>query len=264
LEAIILAAGEGKRLRPLTNNTPKCLVELFGKSLLEHQIDTFRSCKIDDISVVTGHLNQMINFENITYFQNPNFKTTNMVETLFCAREKLTNSVVISYGDIIFEKNVLQKLIESNHDISVVIDKNWKKYWEMRFDNPLNDAESLILDDGYITNIGQKVNSFDNIQGQYIGLMKFQNEGISFLLDFYENAKKKSKDGHVNPLNSNLPFEKSYMTDLLQGLINVGSKIKAIPVNNGWLELDNYHDYEVYNKKYKDGTIYDLISINNE
>jgi len=264
LEAIILAAGEGKRLRPLTNNAPKCLVELFGKSLLERQIDTFRSCKIDDISVVTGHLNQMINFENITYFQNPNFKTTNMVETLFCAKEKLTDGVVISYGDIIFEKNVLQKLIDSNHDISVVIDKNWKKYWEMRFDNPLNDAESLILDDGYITNIGQKVNSFDNIQGQYIGLMKFQNEGINFLLDFYENAKKKSKYGHVNPLNSNLPFEKSYMTDLLQGLINAGSKIKAILVNNGWLELDSYHDYEVYNKKYKDGTIYDLISINND
>jgi choline kinase len=264
LEAIILAAGEGKRLRPLTNNTPKCLVNLFGKSLLQQQIETFRSCKIDDISVVTGHLNQMINFENITYFQNPNFKTTNMVETLFCAKEKLTNSVIVSYGDIIFEKNVLQKLIDSNDDISVVIDKNWKKYWEMRFDNPLNDIESLILDDGYISNIGQKVNSFDKIQGQYIGLMKFQNEGMSFLLDFYENAKKKSKDERVNILNSNLPFEKSYMTDLLQGLINAGCKIKAVPVNNGWLELDSYHDYEVYNKKYKDGTISDLISVNSD
>jgi len=264
LEAIILAAGEGKRLRPLTNNTPKCLVNLFGKSLLQQQIETFRSCKIDDISVVTGHLNQMINFENITYFQNPNFKTTNMVETLFCAKEKLTNSVIVSYGDIIFEKNVLQKLIDSNDDISVVIDKNWKKYWEMRFDNPLNDIESLILDDGYISNIGQKVNSFDKIQGQYIGLMKFQNEGMSFLLDFYENAKKKSKDECVNILNSNLPFEKSYMTDLLQGLINAGCKIKAVPVNNGWLELDSYHDYEVYNKKYKDGTISDLISVNSD
>ena len=252
MEAIILAAGEGKRLRPLTNNTPKCLVNLFGKSLLQQQIETFRSCKIDDISVVTGHLNQMINFENITYFQNPNFKTTNMVETLFCAKEKLTNSVIVSYGDIIFEKNVLQKLIDSDDGLSVVIDKNWKKYWEMRFDNPLNDIESLILDDGYISNIGQKVNSFDKIQGQYIGLMKFQNEGMSFLLDFYENAKKKSKDERVNILNSNLPFEKSYMTDLLQGLINAGCKIKAVPVNNGWLELDSYHDYEVYNKKYKD------------
>ena len=83
-------------------------------------------------------------------------------------------------------------------------------------------------------------------------------------ISIYENAKKKSKDERVNILNSNLPFEKSYMTDLLQGLINAGCKIKAVPVNNGWLELDSYHDYEVYNKKYKDGTISDLISVNSD
>ena len=54
------------------------------------------------------------------------------------------------------------------------------------------------------------------------------------------------------------------MTDLLQGLINADQKIKAVPVNNGWLELDSYHDYEVYNKKYKDNTISDLISVNTD
>ena len=85
---------------------------------------------------------------------------------------------------------------------------------------------------------------------------------MSFLLDFYENAKKKSKDERVNILNSNLPFEKSYMTDLLQGLINVGCKIKAVPVSNGWLELDSIHDYEVYNKKFDDKTISEFFSVN--
>ena len=77
-----------------------------------------------------------------------------------------------------------------------------------------------------------------------------------------KRRKKKQRSKGVNILNSNLPFEKSYMTDLIQGLINVGQKIKAVPVNNGWLELDSYHDYEVYNKKYKDRTISDLISVN--
>ena len=54
------------------------------------------------------------------------------------------------------------------------------------------------------------------------------------------------------------------MTDLLQGLINADYKIKAVPVNSGWLELDSYNDYEVYNKKYKDNTISDLISVNTD
>jgi choline kinase len=156
LNAIILAAGEGTRLRPLTNDKPKGLVELFGKSILERQIDIFMSCGITDISIVTGFNAEMIQFPYINYFHNPNFKITNMVETLFCAKEKLNESSIISYGDIIFEKSVLEKLINSEYDISVIIDLAWKDYWKVRFENPLEDAESLILNNGYIADIGQK------------------------------------------------------------------------------------------------------------
>jgi len=263
LKAIILAAGEGKRLRPLTQNIPKCMVNLFGKSLIEWQIETFRNYNIFDISIVTGYCSEKINFPNITYFKNSKFKTSNMVETLFCAKKKLTDCVIVSYGDIIFEKSILKKLIDSDEDYSVVIDKAWKKYWNMRFKNPLEDVESLILDDdGYIRSIGQKVKNIDEIQGQYIGLMKFQNEGLRFLKEFYEKARKKANLGS-NLLNSNVPFERSYMTDLIQGLINSKCKIKAIPTNNGWLELDSYHDYELYQRKYEDKTISDLISLEN-
>jgi len=146
LNAIILAAGEGKRLRPLTENIPKCMIELFGKSLLQSQIDTFHKCNILDITVVTGYQSESIKFPDITYFKNENYYQTNMGETLFCAKEKLIDSVIISYGDIIFESNILQKLIDSKDDYSVIIDKNWEKYWRIRFDRPLNDAETLVLD----------------------------------------------------------------------------------------------------------------------
>ena len=69
-----------------------------------------------------------------------------MVESLFCASQELNEQTIVSYGDIIFEKKVLDKLIQSKADFSVVVDKNWKRYWEMRFDNPLDDAESLKID----------------------------------------------------------------------------------------------------------------------
>jgi choline kinase len=113
LKAVILAAGEGKRLRPLTDKVPKGLVSIFGKSVLEWQINTFHACGIHDISIVTGYKGDMINFPNVTYYKNEKYDSTNMVETLFCAKEKLTDSVIVSYGDIIFEKSVLDKLIES-------------------------------------------------------------------------------------------------------------------------------------------------------
>lgn len=255
MKSIILAAGQGNRLLPLTNNTPKCLVKLFGKSLLEWQIDVFRRCNISDISVVTGFCSEKINFPNINYFKNPNYQTTNMVETLFCAKEKLNGSVIVSYGDIIFEKSVLQKLIDSKDDFSIVVDKNWEEYWKTRFENPLVDAESLIVDNnGYINNIGQNASNVHEICGQYIGLMKFQGEGLKYLKRFYEKTEKESKSG-VNPLNPNLPFQKSFMTDLLQGLIESGCNLKAVFTNNGWLELDSMHDYKIYNKMYSAKTI---------
>ena len=69
-----------------------------------------------------------------------------MLETLFCAREKLQDSVIVVYGDIIFEKKIIQKLLESTDDLAVVVDKKWENYWRARFSNPLDDAESLIVD----------------------------------------------------------------------------------------------------------------------
>jgi choline kinase len=263
MKVIILAAGEGIRLKPLTNDNPKCLVELFGKSILQWQLDVFNYFKINDISVVKGYLQDQINLSNINYFQNSNYNQTNMVETLFCAREKLFGNVIISYGDIIFEKNVFKKLSESEDDISLIIDKNWEKYWKLRFDNPLDDAESLTIDhNGYITDIGQKTNQLKMIQGQYIGLMKFQNDGLKFLKNFYDDAKKMATKSK-NPLNPNLPFEKSFMTDLLRAMINEGYKIKSIPISNGWLELDTYDDFIKYERMYKEKTLSKFFNVKN-
>jgi choline kinase len=255
LKAIILAAGEGSRLKPLTDNKPKCLVELFGKPLINYTVELFQKYDILDITIVSGYLSNMIKIPNVFYRNNKNYASTNMVETLFCAKDKLENSVIISYADIIFQKNILEKLINSEEDISVIIDSDWEKYWKLRFENPLDDAESLILDEhNYIKNIGKKTRKISEIQGQYIGLMKFQNKGLTNLKDFYEYAKNLSIQG-TNPLNPNIPFEKSYMTDLLQGLVNNGNKIKAIPVHNGWLEVDSINDYELYNKMNQNGSL---------
>ena len=263
MKAIILAAGEGKRLRPLTNNTPKCLVNLFGKSLLQWQIETFRSCQIDDISVVTGYRSELINLPRLKIFQNKKFETTNMVESLFCASQELSEQTIVSYGDIIFEKKVLDKLIQSKADFSVMVDKNWKRYWEIRFDNPLNDAESLKIDtDDNITSIGKKAQKIDEIEGQYIGLMKFQNAGLEKIKKFYEKIKSQSTN-NSNPINPLVSFQQSFMTDFLQGLINDGCKLKAVEIENGWLELDTINDYNKYTELYSKNKLSEFIDLGN-
>lgn len=265
MKAIILAAGEGTRLRPLTDDRPKTMVKLFGMSLLERQINTFRKCGINDIIVVTGYKDETINLTNIKKYKNFDYASTNMVETLFCAQNEMDGQTIISYGDIIFEKKVLTSLINSEEDYSVVIDKNWRKYWESRFVDPLVDAESLRLDSmNNIVEIGQTAKKIDDIQGQYIGLMKFQGNALKFLRSFYQKTKAEAKKTGENPLNPNIDFKKSYMTDFIQGLINAGCKIKAISINNGWLELDNNDDYRIYNEMYEDGKLSEFIELENK
>ena len=260
MNAIILAAGKGERLQPLTNDKPKCLVELFGKSLLEWQIKAFQSSGITDITIVSGYKSDLINFPEITILKNEKYESTNMVETLFSAKEKMLDSTIVSYGDIIFEKNVLESLINSPNDISVIVDKQWKRLWGKRFQDPLSDAESLIIEDGCIVEIGQKVNSYEKICGQYIGLMKFQGSGIDLIKRHYEEAKNQANTG-TNPLNASLPFEKSYLTDFLYSLIRGGATIKAVPVNNGWLEIDTLSDLDLYEFLYKKGELADFLDM---
>ena len=90
--------------------------------------------------------------------------------------------------------------------------------------------------------------------------MKFEQDGIQNLKEFYFLCKEKSRQGK-NPLNQKIPFKKSYMTDLLQGLIHAGYKLTSIPINGGWLELDTIDDYDLYNNLKKENNIQKLISL---
>ena len=146
---------------------------------------------------------------------------------------------------------------------SVFLDKKWENYWRARFSNPLDDAESLIVDkNDFITNIGQKTTNLDHIQGQFIGLMKFQNHGLKFLIECYDKVKNIAKDG-INLLNPKLSFEKSYMTDFLQFLITDGAKLKAVYIDNGWLELDSIEDYRIYQDLQKTGSLSNFFELSN-
>ena len=87
MKAIILAAGKGSRLNSLTKNKPKCLVSLFGKTILEWKLEAFQKCGISDITVVRGYKGEMINFKNLTYFDNPNVASTNMENIILCQRK---------------------------------------------------------------------------------------------------------------------------------------------------------------------------------
>ncbi|MFQ5716813.1 MAG: NTP transferase domain-containing protein [Nitrospinales bacterium] len=251
MKAIILAAGEGSRLRPLTNSKPKCLVELAGKPLLDWQIDALRRCGVRDIVVVRGYRADRIERADVRFYDNPSYATTNMVASLWRAAGEFTEDIVVSYADIVYAGEVLAALINCPKDIAVVVDRKWKPYWEERFEDPLSDAESLKIDSqGNITSIGQKPDALSEIEGQYIGLMKFTKGGLKLIQESYDNAISGEK-----AWGQSKPVERAYMTDLLQGLILEGIPVRAVEVSGGWLEIDSLSDYELAKKYIVDGAI---------
>ncbi len=119
MKIIILAAGQGTRLRPLTNDRPKCMVEVNGRSIIERQLDTMRNCgmKDEDITIVCGYcsdvLKKRLEDTNIHFIVNEQYDTTNMVCSLMCERELMESEedIIISYGDIIYGADVFNKIL---------------------------------------------------------------------------------------------------------------------------------------------------------
>lgn len=248
MKAIILSAGKGSRLYPLTKDRPKGMVEINGKSIITRQIEIFRDLGIDDISVIKGYQAESVIVEGIKHYLNSRYDITNMVYSLFCAKEELNDDeVIVSYGDILYTKDVLKKLMMSNEDISVVVDLDWKSYYIERHGNPYDDAESLILDDkSRIKSIGKPNPSPEEVEAQYIGLMKFNRKGLDIIKSIYSS----SFDNKVN-IGWERPVQKAYMTDLLQEIIKQGYDVFSTLINGGWAEIDDFRDYEIACKLFK-------------
>lgn len=242
---IILAAGMGTRLGEVSKNKPKCLVQLHGKPLLDIQITAAYSAGIENIVVVKGYRAEDIKYKNVHSCVNEDYANTNMVETLFCAKDFFGRDVIVSYGDIVYEKQVLTNLLKSQYDNSVVVDTQWLSYWKKRFERPEDDAESLKIDDkDNICEIGQELNDLSSNDGQYIGLMRFHGNGVEDLRSFYQKAKAGEFKNSIFQ-KCPRPFQKLYMTDLLQGMIDYGHKLNPSYTKRRWLEIDSIKDLEL-------------------
>ncbi|CAH0992013.1 CTP:phosphoglutamine cytidylyltransferase [Sinobacterium norvegicum] len=249
--ALILAAGQGTRLRPLTNDKPKCLVPLLGKTLLARQVDTLRQAGIDNIHIATGYRCDQIEALGFNTTKNPRFAETNMVETLFCAKDFIQQEgdLIIAYGDIVYNPENLQALLASDAEVALMIDKRWRDLWSLRLENPLEDAETLVLDEhSNVIELGKKPENYDRIHGQYTGLIKLRSDKIPAFIEHYNKLDRAGQyDGN--------DFDNMYMTSFIQGLIDNSWQVKAAIVNNGWLEIDSTDDLAQYENMASDGTL---------
>ncbi|MFX1322000.1 MAG: NTP transferase domain-containing protein [Promethearchaeota archaeon] len=254
MKAIIIAAGPSTRLRPFTEYKPKCLLEIEGKTILDRTLETFYSCGINDIVIIRGYQKETIDFPNFRYYDNDDFYNNNILESLFYAEPEMDDEFVFTYSDILFSKEVVQKLLDSQHDFSLVVDTAWRDRYEGRTKHPTDEAELVLVEDGKVIHLSKFFNP-DIAYGEFIGLGKISKKGAEILTRNYNRAKYNKTCKFAGRFHDATTFEKAYLTDMFEELIFRGYPMYSVDIEGSWVELDTDQDYEFAKQLIKEGKI---------
>ena len=178
MRALILAAGRGSRLGALTDDRPKCLTELLGRPLLEWQIEALREAGASSVVAVGGYRVDSLRGRVDRVLENARWADTNMVASLQCAAPLLRSGpVIVSYSDIVYHPSSVRALAAADGEIAITYDRDWASLWSDRFEDPLGDAETFVVRDGHVAEIGERAARMEEIEGQYMGLLRFTPAG---------------------------------------------------------------------------------------
>jgi len=241
MKAIIVAAGPGSRLMPISNEKPKCLLDVGGKAILQRALEALRENGIEKIAVVRGYQGHLINYANVTYRHNPDFRKNNILKSLFCAEGEMDDDFIFSYSDILYSSGIVARLIDSESDIALTVDVNWTQTYEGRDQHPISEAELVKVENGRVVRIGKGVVSPEEAHGEFIGLAKFSKSGSEAMKAVYHRVAKESPTA---PFQRAASLEKAYLTDMIQELVDNGSLVQSIDIEGGWMEIDTPQDLE--------------------
>ena len=259
-KALIIAAGLGSRLKDHTEDLPKCMLDFGGKTLLQRQLDAYKKNGIKNISLIRGYKKEKINYKGIKYFENTDYRNNNILNSIFYAEEVINGSIIIAYSDILFDTSVVQRAINSDYDISVVVDIDWRGYYVGRKDHPISEAENVIFNsNNEVEKIGKINTGNEEVHGEFIGMIKLSNRGTEIFKEHFHRLKKIYWN---KPFQRAKVFQKAYLTDFIQELVDIGVKVHCVIIESGWKEIDTVEDYKKaligFNKNSQKVNIYNI------
>jgi len=252
VRAVVIAAGSGKSLLPLTEDRPKCMLDIKGRTILERQIETLRACGIQEIAVVRGYRKETVEAAGVRFYDNDAYDETGEVVSLFAAEPELTGRVLFLYSDILFERALLDKVLRAEGDVVIAVDRAWvdqrdrllplSKPFDLvvTSDPPQPGHRSLAEDcQDRLVRIGQRVPP-DLATGEFIGLAAFSPRGVQLVREVWQRALT-SPDA---PFHEAEQVRRAAFTDLLQALVTAGHPVTCVSTWKGWLEVDTFEDYQ--------------------
>ncbi len=230
-KAVLLAAGVGSRIRPLTDNSPKSLLDVAGKSILYRMLDNVQAVGMTDVVVITGYLEDQIkafiteNFPglNVTFKRNDKYEETNTGYSLLLTREFVEGHDFVKFdADVVFEKAILEKLLASKVS-ALCIDRNINLEAE--------EVKVITDDSGKVLEVGKKLDPH-KANGESIGIEKITADAgkvlfaeLDALLQDQANWQEYYDDSYTTLVNKGVPFEAVDITGLK------------------WVEIDTHADY---------------------
>jgi choline kinase len=239
---VIIAAGRGSRLQNETDELPKTLVEVMGKPMLEWILEAFESAGLSrrDVVFVCGYRAEVIQarYPEFTYVTNHDWQHNNILLSLLKAREYLTEGFVSTYGDIVYEGAVVQKLVQSSAPIALGCDTAWRRRYVGRTQHPETDAEKLRADGKRVVELSRRIES-ERADGEFIGVMKLSADGSRQLVDAFDAAARRFDGGQYREGRT---FQKAYLIDLLADMLEQGTPMTREDTDGGYMEIDTLQD----------------------
>lgn len=229
IKAIILSAGQGRRLMPLTENMPKCCLPLAGRTLLEWQIDSLAANGVKDIVVVTGFGHHVVESVigriegvNVRTLYNPFYALSDNLGTCWVVRSEMNQPFLLINGDTLFEPMVLNRLLASDSSQPITLATDNKESYD-------DDDMKIVADGNRLLRVGKKL-ELDQVNGESIGMMLFNPVGAAAFVSRIESLMG-GPDGLAR-------WYLSAIDELARtGLVNICSIH-----GHGWCEVDDLDD----------------------
>ena len=229
---------------PLTSSQPKGFTEISGKSILEWTLSAFENHGPFDFVFIAGYLKEVVqsNYPDFKFVINEDWSTTNILYSLTCAREYMVDGFYSSYTDTLFREDAVGLLKQSQHDITLVMDTDWRNRYRYRSQHPESDAEKIIADGNRVTEVSRTIDS-DKASGEFTGVLKMTAKGAKTFLRFYDEIFYSL--GLNGTFAENKPFRMAYLIHLLNHMIKQNIDIYCVPVHGNYHEIDTLQDYEL-------------------
>ncbi len=246
MKAILIAAGRGRRLNAMTDDRPKCYVEVAGRSMLDWTLEALRQGGVTETLFVGGYLIERVRRDrpDLVFVENAGWAQNNILASLFCAEAHMDDGFVCSYSDTLYTGEVVARAVRHPGDIVMCVDTDWRRRYAGRTEHPESDGEKVIAEGDRVLHVHRDI-SPEAASGEYIGVAKFTRKGARLLREHYHRVRE-AHEGR--PWREAAVFEKAYKILLYQEMIEQGVTVHMVTTHGAYIEVDTEQDFAYANR----------------